>query len=295
MRSLTIICPVHHDSIEANLTVRSIRETAGDRVAIIVIDDCSPNALILEDKSVTLIKLRHRVGGGAARHLGIEMAHTPYCLLCDSHMRFEPGWLEVAEEAFKSHSWQTVFCAVCRGFTSKTAPFGKPDGEYYGANFDFNKFDGVWAQERENDAELPCLMGASYFVRREWYLALGGLQFMRGWGSEEICLSLKTWLAGGEIRLMKNVHLWHRFRVEKLPYTIFTWQVIYNKLFLIHTILPLDVGQRLISAMPRGNDFNQAAMQIKADWGLIVTERARNQRLFTRDFDWLVNKFGITI
>lgn len=290
---LSVIIPCHHDAEECALTVKSIRETAPD-AELIIVDDCSPNRLFIEDKDVRLFHNSYRCGAGASRHFGVLAAKGEFVLLCDAHMRFEKGWYEDALRQMAG-KWKTVYCGVCLGFTRETPPFGTPDGKYFGADFDFEKFDGVWAKERPDDAQLPCLMGACYFMPRDWYLKIGGLQFLRGWGSEEMALSLKTWMAGGEIRLMKNVRIWHRFRKESMPYTILTWHTIYNKLFLIQTILPAEAGYKLISAMPKGFDYNMAAEAIRNDWHLVTTERMRNQLMFSRSFEWLCKKFDLVV
>ncbi len=291
---LSIVIPCHDDALEVNETIKSIRATTPSDVECIVVDDCSPNLLVLDDPKVRLIHNRWQTGAGAARHVGILAAHGDTVLLCDAHCRFEPGWYDQAMLRVSCRP-KTLHCAVCLGFTDKHPPYGQPDGTYYGAEVDLKKFDGVWAKEREDDAELPCLMGACYFVPRAWYLQLGGLQFLRGWGLEEMMLSLKTWMAGGDIRLMKKVRIWHKFRTGPVPYKINTWHIIYNKLFLMHTMLPADVVPKLCQWHPSDYDFNLAQQTIKADWNLIVSERMKNEIMLKKNFYWICEKFGLVV
>lgn len=296
MSKLTIAIACHDDQTECNLTIKSIRETA-PQAEIIVVDDCSPNPLVLEDKDVRLIRNKHRCGAGASRHVGILAAQGEHVLLIDAHNRFEKGWYDKACLRLFVRS-NTLHCAVCCGFTSVVPPLGTPDGTYYGADIDVTKFDGVWAKERNDDAEIPCLMGACYFVPRAWYLNHGGLQFLRTWGSEEMMLSLKMWLSGGDIRLMKNIRVWHRFRVENLPYVIPTAHIIYNKLFLIHSMLPADLVPKVIEGMkfhPSDVDFINAQNLIRADWNLVSSERMKNEVRFKKNFYWLCQKFGLEV
>jgi GT2 family glycosyltransferase len=150
--------------------------------------------------------------------------------------------------------------------------------------------EGVWAKEKPDDSELSCLMGACYFVPREWYLRLGGLQFLRGWGCEEQLLSLKAYLSGGDIRLMRDVHIWHKFRLkeEKFPYEIEIYKTIYNKLFILHTMFQPEIALPLIEALSRTPEYERAREAIRQDWHLIViSERARNRNLLVRDVAWL--------
>lgn len=295
MSNLTIVIPCNNDTAECRLTVKSIRETSPpDEVEIIVIDDGSFSPFEIEGADV----VRHstRAGAGASRHCGISLAQSPYVLLTDSHMRFEPGWYDFAMPRIWDRP-TTLHSAVCCGFTSDHPPFGVPDGKYYGANIDLKKFDGVWAQEREDDAELPCMMGAGYFIPRDWYLKLGGLQFLRSWGSEEMMLSLKTWLAGGEVRLLKDVHLWHKFRTkrEKPPYKILIWHTIYNQVFMIQTMFPPDIAKRLMQNLRWDTNRQLAEKGVRDDWNIVVAQQVYNRKIFTRDFEWLCKKFGLAL
>jgi hypothetical protein len=228
--------------------------------------------------------------------------------MCDSHCRFEPGWIDVIQKALAMPSCipgEVVYCGICHGFTPKHPPFGRPEGVYYGANLQFighdpNKpgrvqvLEGVWSGMRPDNSEISCFMGANYIVPRKRYLELGGMQHFRVWGCEEQMLSLKFWLSGGEVRLLHGLKTWHRFRDgEKMPFRLEYWNVIYNKLFLIHTIFPDDMAERMISRLPKGFDLTKATETIRRDWGLVEAERGRNKSLFTRDVVWLLNKFQI--
>lgn len=276
-----------------------MRKVSPQNLEILVVDDSSSNRVFFErELNVRLFHNTYRTGAGASRHLGILNASNPYCLLVDSHMRFEAGWYEETVKALKT-SPKSFWCASCLAFTASHPSYTMPpEGQYWGADFDFAKFDGVWAKERADGAELPCMMGACYLVPRRAYLQFGGgLQYLRGWGLEEMTLSLKAWLFGHDVRLMKNVRLWHRFRLprEGLPYTLYVWQVTYNRLFLIYTLLPDEVGGRIIHGFPKDQAFHLAMTEIKKDWNIIVSEREYNRLTMKRSFDWLLRKFYITI
>jgi glycosyltransferase involved in cell wall biosynthesis len=299
MSELSIILPVLNDATEANLTVKSIRETTkGHSPEIVAIDDCSGNHLEIEDTGVRLIRNKHRAGAAACRHMGIHLATNDVCLLVDSHMRFEAGWFEKAMWRIQGRP-KTLHCATMRGFDSKHPALGVPAGEYHGADLvllsDKHILEGVWAKEKPDDSELSCLMGACYFVPREWYLRLGGLQFLRGWGCEEQLLSLKAYLSGGDIRLMRDVHIWHKFRLkeEKFPYEIEIYKTIYNKLFILHTMFQPEIALPLIEALSHTPEFERAREAIRQDWHLVISERARNRNLLVRDVAWLKKKFSI--
>ena len=79
------------------MTVKSVRETAGDKVDIITINDCStdgfPYRERLQSYSVVYLENEVRMGVAASRDYGINYCTTPYFLLLDGHMRFyDAAW-----------------------------------------------------------------------------------------------------------------------------------------------------------------------------------------------------------
>src|SRR5690348_5109505 len=90
---LTVCITSLNDNEEANNTVRSIRETAGD-IEVVVVDDSSTTHLVLDDKSVKFYRTPKRAGVGPARDIAVSMATGTHVLITDSHMRFDPPWLK---------------------------------------------------------------------------------------------------------------------------------------------------------------------------------------------------------
>lgn len=89
---LTIIIPFLNEGDEVVNTVKSVRETAGDSVDIIAINDCSTDGYPYREKlqsySIYYLENEERKGVAASRDYGINICRTPYFLLLDGHMRF---------------------------------------------------------------------------------------------------------------------------------------------------------------------------------------------------------------
>ena len=104
----------------------------------------------------------------------------------------------------------------------------------------------IWADEQPGDwYELPAVMGALYLFHKSFYLRLGGLDLLRSWGGDEAMLSLKFWLGGGNVRMLKGLRAGHRFWThhnERMAHISPTDGVL-NKILLIHTLLPPDLAQ----------------------------------------------------
>jgi glycosyltransferase involved in cell wall biosynthesis len=299
--SISIIIPVLNDNEELNLTIQSIRETSPENVEIIVIDDGSDIPVKLLDGNVKLFRFNQRKGAGQSRHFGAINASSKHLLFIDAHMRFDKNWFNNAMERITSTP-KTLWCGSCLGLNETNMDMSKPRGLYTGANLvlyaEKNKtiFDGVWRKDEKNkdDYEISCVMGACYFIHKDWYFYIKGLEQTMMWGSEEPILSIKTWLAGGEVRLMKSVRLGHKFR-DTSPYSTNISHIYYNKLAYMYMLLPDDLNMKLRSKFVNNGNYH-AALNLIEENKLILTEEKRYyQSIFQYDIYWLCNKFQIDL
>jgi hypothetical protein len=72
-------------------------------------------------------------------------------------------------------------------------------------------------------------MGSNYFFKKAWYKHLHGFQGLKTWGNAEPFLSLKSWLTGGDIRIIKDIEIGHLYRREN-PNPVPREHIIYNKI-----------------------------------------------------------------
>ena len=282
--TLSVIIATHADNAELALTLNSLLLTTPDvsELEVIVVDDASPVPVgtlgaALMGGHVRVHRNSRRIGVGASRHVGALMATGQFLLIIDSHMRFTPGWYQAAMLHASTHL-MTLCCGVCLALDDTHKDVNHPDGAYYGATWnmaghDRNRpslrqvFETVWALELPGeDYEISAVMGACYFIARDFYLRLNPLQFFRGWGGDEASLSLKCWLAGGDMRLLKNVRIGHKFRsIKRVPFPVRSDEVLYNKLFTLHTCLPQDVVDRFLKKFQRGGHFQSALRMLYDD------------------------------
>jgi glycosyltransferase involved in cell wall biosynthesis len=300
---ISIIIPVLNDQHELLETIKSIRSSSPPSVQIIVVDDCSdvPVVLRCEKGTTRLIRNKKRVGAGRSRHIGAEISTSNHLLLLDSHMRFAHDWYDDAMKLLKPENQKTLWCATCVGLDEKNMTITDRSPLYYGANLVIQEpntgkiFEGIWAEgKRGENYEIPCVMGACYFINRDWFLYLGGLKSNLMWGSEEPFLSIKSWLAGGEVRLMTKVRIGHKFRSEA-PYRTPDHYVWYNKIRSIMVTLPTDIQNSLLSMVPDGVNSRYAFGQISCDLKDILKERNDFQSKVEREITWLTDKFGIPL
>jgi glycosyltransferase involved in cell wall biosynthesis len=271
----------------------------------VVIDDASQVPLSLEEKKCNLIRNEERAGVAASRHIGALHSTGDFLLLTDSHVRFEPGWYETLMERIKDRP-TTMHNLLCVQLVPGMMDMAQSRGTYHGAYIHFygpdqndggrmQTLEGKWAKERpgEDDYPLSCIMGAGYVMPTDFYFHVGGLRLLKGWGLDEPFLSLKWWLAGGDIRMLKSVRIGHQFR-QSTTYKTDQWKVTFNKLALCHTCLPKERAAALIATLPNSEDLTIAKRQINAEWNTILSERAYNMSVFVRSFEWYLSHFGLS-
>lgn len=304
---LSIVIACHSDPDIAN-TVASIRATAGGAPEVVIVDDAS--ARPVPPLSPVVIRNSRRCGVGPSRHVGVLSSSGRMILIVDSHMRFTPGWYEALVTRLTGRD-DTLICCTCLGLDANNMDPDKPKAVYHGGTInvlgpDRNARNGrtqvleaVWERgpAPEDDAEIPCCLGACYAMHRDWFLKIAPLHNLRSYGEDELMLSVKSWLAGGSVRLHKGVRIGHRFRLdkEKSPFLVPREDLLFNKLFAIYTLLPPKLADVLVAALRKNSGFGLSRRNADANWSVIEVERAYNRTIFTRDFLWLADKFKLNI
>lgn len=244
-----------------NRTVESIRATAGYWVEIVIVDDCSSTSVKVADCETKVIHNKKRLGVGHSRHIGVEAASSDLILLTDSHMVFCPGWLDAVLQTLPG-SEHLVLCGKCLALSETCDDPNHPEGDYNGAWMQiydpaalprWKILTAKWAPDRlaADFYPLSAMMGALYAMHRSWFLRIGGLRMLRGFGHDEELLSIKTIRAGGSIRMFKSLKAGHVFRnrITKPPYRITEEESIANTITTCLTCVPAPEASTLISAL----------------------------------------------
>lgn len=289
--------PFLNEGQEPVNTVKSIYATCDPSlIDIIAIDDFSTDnpTDFSEFPEVKFVQNNQRIGVAESRQIGVEMAETPYVLIIDGHMRFRNDhWYERITTALAKEP-TTVFCTTCVHLTPDQMDMNLATGKYYGANLVFvdptqanSKIAGQiiepkWAKEQEgNEYEIPCVLGANYAMTKAWFLKIRGLKGLQKWGGDEAFLSLKTWLAGGKCKLIKDIEIGHMFR-EHAPYRTHMYHMFYNKMWICYTLFPNDLSGYLISKLPNGTEFYLSHKEICNHTDRINEYQSYFNSIFTR-------------
>ena len=275
-KMLTVIITFLNEGVELERTVAGIRNTAGNSVDIIVINDCSydgyPYGEHLSSFDIQYVVNRHRLGVAASRDLGVELCKTPYFLLLDAHMRFYDNlWPDRIIEELLANERQ-ILCCQGRILYKKEQTGEIEDSNnntvMYGAYSPFQK-DGIWPditwnyKEQNPDRhteDIPIVLGAAYAASKKYWQHLNGLEGLHNYGADEQYISLKAWLEGGRCTLLKDVVIGHIYR-KKAPYLIMGRDSVYNLMFISKLLFPLNMYSKTVAtALSLYRDYAKEAL-----------------------------------
>lgn len=253
--AITCILTGLNEGKEVPNTLKSIRDTTGEKTEIMFIDDCSNDGFdyesVCKEYNARYVRNVDRLGVSESRNLGVSLCDTEYFVILDAHMRFfDNGWDQMVIDKLVKYP-KSVIC-------SKTAVMKYDDsgnlkgedgskkisqacGAYFNRKNRGFEFSTVWsyAYLGERDDELvtvPCVLGAFYASSRTWWDRIGGINGLIKWGSDEAIMSVKTWLAGGECLCFKNFYSGHLYRKAN-PNPISKTEIERNEMYVAHFFL----------------------------------------------------------
>lgn len=287
----------------------------------IVVDDGSTTPITAEGFPVRVLRNTIHQGVGYCFDRGVKEAVGDTIILMGSDVLVKDrSWLSEAEKWSVEHP-EAMGCAVSYCFTPSVLEFNEETKRTYGANiswvYTFEKhpfnnpiipaefgLDVVNASSVlkpifDNDTIIPCLIGAFYVTTKAWYQKIYGWDTdgpqnrgHKNWGGLEPWISIKTWLAGGEVHYIPQIevgHVYGRIGNVLLHRGVRADLRWYNKLFIIHTLFTEAEKQGVLSMIERlykengayDRNYGQAKKLIKENKEFVDTVTARNDQLFS--------------
>lgn len=330
--NLSVIIAHHQEPQHLVATIRSIRQTAPvENVEIVVVDDGGfypdhkPGESVLDfskKENIRFIAIPDRRGNAFCRTLGSKHADGDWLMFTDAHMVFEPNWFErfcvhaTADIEPKAVETPTLFCGPYLSSREEWEGVREPD-VFYGARHyywerglsDGRAWDILGILPLPEPActvglgswEVPAVIGANYFISKEWFNRIGGLQCQCGWSVDEWPLSVKTWLAGGAVRIMPDVrvrHILYRTGFGKDGYGkgMTQGQLLFNKLSVAYQTMPLEQYRRFVMNLPlasKSPDLEKALRLMDANQEQLNYWRAYLKTVLKHDTEWLCAKFDL--
>ena len=248
---LSVVMSFLNEREEVGNTVRSIRETAGDTVDIVVVNDVSNTDYDyekdIEGLNVKYYVCKERLGAAQGKEKAVQLCDTPYFIILDAHMRFyDNKWANRLTDELDKNS-NRLLCCQTKILSRETDGTVVDKGEMgvHGAFLTFSSDELIpnikWNNGKISTSlgkgEIPAVLGASYCTSKTYWNKLRGLQGMIHYGCEEAYISIKAWLEGGGCHLIDDVVIGHLYR-EKAPYRIDTVLNNYNYYLIADTLFP---------------------------------------------------------
>ncbi|XP_060033892.1 polypeptide N-acetylgalactosaminyltransferase 5 isoform X2 [Erinaceus europaeus] len=202
---------------------------------ILLVDDFSTKDY-LKDKldkymaqfpKVRILRLRERHGLIRARLAGAEQATGDVLTFLDSHVECNIGWLEpLLERVYLSKN--KVACPVIEVISDKDMSYMTVDNFQRGIfvwpmNFAWRTIPpDVVAKNRIKETDIircPVMAGGLFSIDKNYFFELGTYDHgLDVWGGENMELSFKVWMCGGEIEIIPCSRVGHIFRNDN-PYS----------------------------------------------------------------------------
>lgn len=205
------------------------------------------------EPEANIFPIEDKAGEGPARtrHRGIlAAAGAEVIIIIDAHMRFDGQVLRtMGEEVRQNGGLLAPFChhnAEC-SFGAKH-PSGR--GYYAGADIvrrarfpDGQQYSLCWKWSPDlTPGPRPCVGGACYVFRRQWYLDVGSpLAALPAWGCDEEALSISAWYSGLQPTIFDG-HVAHRWRAAA-PWSRGAADIVplcKSRMSLIHAVVQND-------------------------------------------------------
>ena len=304
---LTVVIPFLNENKEVVNTVKSIRDTAGQNVDIVVINDNSSDDydydLQLRKYNVRYYKNEIRLGAALSKEKGIQLSCTKYFLVLDAHMRLlTDNWLSLLLEALRDNPDRLLCC--------KTVPIQVANNEQIIIDDKYKECRGAYLtfhndelipgiQWLENISEpilgLPktqicAVLGACYASSKTYWSEITGMHGLLHFGCEEACISLKAWLNGGGCSYLPDIVLGHIYK-QSAPYHISYPMYMYNYLAIADMLFPTSDRCRAhaVAMLYNKEHYQIACTLLMANHHSLSTNRAKYKARVKANFERIID------
>uniref|UniRef100_UPI00398F1A9D polypeptide N-acetylgalactosaminyltransferase 3 n=1 Tax=Pristiophorus japonicus TaxID=55135 RepID=UPI00398F1A9D len=268
---------------------------------IIMVDDASTDDYLKDQldnyvkpfQIVKVVRQQERKGLITARLLGAAIATGEVLTFLDAHCECFSGWLEPLLSRI-AENYTAVVSPDISSIDLNTFEVIKPNP--YGQNHNRGNFD--WSlsfgweslpdheKKRRKDEtypiKSPTFAGGLFAISKQYFQLIGSYDDqMEIWGGENIEMSFRVWLCGGQLEILPCSVVGHVFRT-KSPHTFPKGtQVIARNLVRLAEVW-MDDYKHLFYRR------NQQAMQMSKEktYGDITERLALKQQLHCNNFTW---------
>lgn len=249
-KELSILIPARNEMFLKQTIENIIENKEANTEIIAILDGYWPEPSIEDHPDVILVHHTTSIGQRAATNEAARLSQAKYIMKVDAHCAFDKGFDKklindceydwtVVPRMYNLHAFDWK-CKKCGNQTYQGPTPKKCDKCDNTTDFerviiwkprlnrrsDFARFDNTlhfqyWhdyekrPESKHDIADLMCHVGAGWFMHRERYWELGGMDENHGsWGQMGVEVSCKTWLSGGRQVVNKKTWYAHMFRTQ---------------------------------------------------------------------------------
>ncbi|XP_012859997.1 inactive polypeptide N-acetylgalactosaminyltransferase-like protein 5 [Echinops telfairi] len=193
---------------------------------------------------IKFIRTKKREGLIRAKMIGAALASGDVLVFLDSHCEVNRGWIKPLLFAISKDPTMVVFPVVDNidHLTLEYIPIPVMRGA-----FDWTlqfKWDIVFSYEQEGPEgpttpiRSPSMPGGIFAIHKHYFNEIG--QYDNGmyhWGGENLELSLRIWMCGGQLFIIPCSRVGHISRMYFTDHFLMVKSMIYNNLRLVHVWL----------------------------------------------------------
>lgn len=259
-------------------TIESVIQNSGSALSeIIIVDDCSKTPITVDDPLVRVVRNDERQGLTRSRETGSRESKGDIIVSLDPHVMVSEDWLTPIIARIESNPK----CIAIPATKCLDPVAWKPTG-HHGAKSRWRwNLDFSWHFD-DGDDYSPMFAGHCFAYSKDWWHDSGGFDTgMDKWGGENIEFSLRSWLAGGTVEIVRNCWVAHWFK-KTFIYQMDNRTLLRNKARIAEVWLGEHKRNfyRAVNKMPGSIDSGD------------VTDRLKlRDRIQTRSIEWYVNQF----
>jgi GT2 family glycosyltransferase len=217
--ALAVIVVTHQSTAHLRPLLAALQPQLQKDDELVIVDNASTDDTAEVARSlgaeIRVIETGENLGFAGGCHAGADATQAPLLLFLNPDSRPQPDCIEHLRDAGRAHpGWGAWQAAVLL-----------EDGRINTSGGVVHYLGIGWAGDCErpasqlpaHDSEIAFPSGAAMIVRREAWLAVGGLDreyFMYG---EDLDLGLRLWLAGQRVGLVPAARVTHSYEFDKGP------------------------------------------------------------------------------
>lgn len=287
--SISVVVPTYNEGPMLRRTVTALLASLAADAEVIVVDDQSSDEStkgIDGMPRLRMIRSPDRIGVAAARNLGADAAAGSLLVFSDAHVEPDADWARRFERALADPTVGAVGPAILA--------MGAPSEAGYGRRWKDAALNAQWLpRQADHPYPVPMLGGGFLAMRREVFEKTGGFDTgLLLWGSEDLELCARLWMADYACLVLPTVRVAHLFR-SRSPYPI-PWEMVLHNLLRIACVhFSEPTLTRVVTSLRRHPAFPAAlAHLLESDvWTRRESVRARR----AHDDDWYLTRFDMDL